>query len=54
VGAVAVGLIDDWGAARALSRIDAVFEPDARRHDRAREGYERFVDIYTRLRTWFR
>ena len=54
VGGIAVGLIDDWAAARSLSEVDATFEPDARRHGRAAEDYERFADLYARLRTWFR
>lgn len=53
VGGVAVGLIDDWEAARSLSQIEAVFEPDDARHARAGAGYERFTDAYERLRTWF-
>jgi xylulokinase len=53
VGGMAVGLLDDWSAARGLSAVDAVFEPDAERHEHAREDYARFVDAYERLRTWF-
>ena len=53
VGGVAVGLIPDWSAAASLSSIEAVFEPDPARHDRARADHERFGDLYTRLRTWF-
>lgn len=53
VGAVAVGLVDDWAAARELSKVEAVFEPGAARHVRALEGYRRFTDLYGRLRTWF-
>ena len=53
VGGVAVGLIDGWDAARALSQVDAVFEPDEARHARAEAGYSRFTDAYERLRDWF-
>ena len=53
VGGMAVGLIDDWSAARALSSIEASFEPDPARHDAARADHERFTDLYRRLRTWF-
>jgi xylulokinase len=53
VGGVAVGLIDDWETAASLSSIEAVFEPDPSRHERARADHERFGDLYTRLRTWF-
>jgi xylulokinase len=53
VGGFAVGLIDDWETARSLSSIDAVFEPDDLRHERALVAHARFVDAYERLRTWF-
>jgi xylulokinase len=53
IGAVAVGLVDDWSAARELSQVEAVFEPDAARHARLMAGYARFTDAYQRLRTWF-
>ena len=53
IGAVAVGLVDDWSAASELSRVEAVFEPDAARHERSVAGYARFTDAYQRLRTWF-
>ncbi len=53
VGAMAVGLIDDWSAARELSQIDAVFEPDVAGHARAQADCERFTDAYARLKTWF-
>jgi xylulokinase len=53
VGGMAVGLIDDWSTAGSLSQIDAVFEPDEGRHERAEAGYERFTDAYERLRSWF-
>jgi xylulokinase len=53
VGGMAVGLIDDWSAARSLSGIDALFEPDETRHARLAKDYERFVDAYERLRSWF-
>jgi xylulokinase len=54
VGGRAVGLIDDWSAARALSRVEAVFEPDPARHESAMADHERFEDLYRRLRDWFR
>jgi xylulokinase len=53
VGGRAVGLIGEWSAARALSRVEAVFEPDPARHERALADYGRFDDAYRRLRGWF-
>jgi xylulokinase len=53
VGGTAVGLIDDWAAARALSSIDFEAVPDPVRHERAVADHERFVDTYERLRSWF-
>ncbi|MEX1296920.1 MAG: xylulokinase [Candidatus Limnocylindrales bacterium] len=53
IGAKAVGLVEDWSAARDLSDVEAVFEPDTARHERALEGCRRFNDLYERLRTWF-
>ncbi|MGD8683958.1 MAG: xylulokinase [Chloroflexota bacterium] len=53
VGGIAVGLIDDWSAARALSGTEAVFEPDDARHASALRGYARFTDAYQRLKDWF-
>lgn len=53
VGGMAVGLLDDWEAARSLSRIEAVFEPDAARHARLAESSDRFLDLYARLNAWF-
>jgi xylulokinase len=53
IGAVAVGLVDDWSAARSLSEVEAVFEPDEARHEQLVAGYARFTDAYARLRTWF-
>jgi xylulokinase len=53
VGGVAVGLIDGWERSRALSQIDATFEPDAARHAHATASAERFADLYERLRTWY-
>jgi xylulokinase len=53
VGGIAVGLIEDWSAAASLSTIEAVFEPDPVRHDAAVAEYDRFRDVYTRLRTWY-
>jgi xylulokinase len=54
VGGMAVGLIDDWAAARSLSAIEATFEPDLARHGQLEEAQARFEDAYLRLRTWFR
>jgi xylulokinase len=53
IGARAVGLVDDWAAARELSQVEAVFEPDASRHERLAVDYRRFTDAYLRLRDWF-
>jgi xylulokinase len=53
VGGVAVGLIEDWATARALSEVEAVFDPDERRHEQARADYRRFVQAYEHLREWF-
>ena len=53
IGAVAVGLVDDWTAARELSEVEAVFEPDDARHARLQAGYARFTDAYERLQGWF-
>lgn len=53
IGAKTVGLVDDWAAARELSEVEAVFEPDDARHERALAGYVRFTDAYERLKGWF-
>jgi xylulokinase len=53
VGGIAVGLIEDWSTAASLSTIEAVFEPDPVRHERAVAEHERFCDVYARLRTWY-
>lgn len=53
VGAVGLGLVDDFGAARDLSRVVAEFTPDPARHERFRERDERFRDAYTALAPWF-
>jgi xylulokinase len=53
IGAVAVGLVDDWRAACDLSQVQAVFEPDEARHRQLAAGYARFADAYARLRGWF-
>jgi xylulokinase len=53
IGAVAVGLVDDWAAACDLSKVQAVFEPDDARHAQLVTGYGRFTDAYERLRGWF-
>jgi hypothetical protein len=50
---MAVGLMDDWGAARSLSEVEAVFAPDEQRHQRAMAGYRRFADAYEHLQEWF-
>ena len=54
IGGVAVGLIDDWAQAQSLSSVEATFEPDPVRHERALEDHARFRDAYERLRRWFR
>jgi hypothetical protein len=51
---MAVGLIDEWAQAERLSSIEATFEPDPVRHERALEGHARFIDAYERMRGWFR
>jgi xylulokinase len=53
IGGMAVGLIDDWAQAQSLSSIEATFEPDPVRHERALEDHARFVDAYGRMRGWF-
>ncbi len=54
IGGMAVGLVDDWGQARSLSGVEATFEPDPVRHERAREDQAHFVDAYERLGPWYR
>lgn len=51
--AVGLGLVDDFGAARALSDVTAHFTPDAGRHADYRERAAIFGDAYTRLEPWF-
>jgi len=53
IGGVAVGLISDWAQAGSLSSVEATFEPDPVRHERALEDHERFSDAYERLKGWF-
>lgn len=52
-GAVGLGLVDGFGAARSLSEVTAEFEPDGARHDIYRTAHEVFVDAYERLVPWF-
>jgi len=49
---VGVGLLD-FSAARELSEVVAVFEPDPMAHEAARAHHDRFVDAYQRLEPWF-
>jgi len=50
---MAIGLIDEWDAARTLSEVDAVFQPDEAAHAEAERSHARFVDLYARLGSWF-
>lgn len=49
---VGAGLIADFGVARELSTVTAVFEPDAARHDDYAAAHGRFLDAYARLESW--
>lgn len=49
---VGAGLIADFGVARDLSSVTAVFEPNDVRHDAYAAAHERFLDAYSRLETW--
>lgn len=54
VGAVGLGLVDSFAAARDLSEVTAEFTPDASRHEAYRTRLERFDDAYRALAPWFR
>ena len=49
---VGVGLLD-FSAARGLSEVVAVFEPDQGAHEAARERHARFTSAYEHLEPWF-
>ena len=51
--AVGLGLVEDFGVARALSTTTAEFLPDTSRGDLVRAQHEVFVDAFTRLEPWF-
>lgn len=51
-GAVGLGLVDDFRAARGLSTVTAEFIPDAGRHDDYRARHALFLDAYTSLEPW--
>lgn len=53
VGAVGLGLVDGFGAARELSEVVAEFVPDPHRHTRYRQRSSRFREAYTALAPWF-
>ena len=53
VGAVGLGLVDSFAAARDLSEVTAEFTPDAARHDTYRARLARFDDAYGALAPWF-
>lgn len=53
VGAVGLGLLESFDAARDLSRVVAEFTPDVERHDRYQERAGRFRTAYTSLAPWF-
>lgn len=52
-GAVGLGLVDGFGAARALSEITAEFRPDSARHDAYRARLPLFEAACTQLEPWF-
>lgn len=53
VGAVGLGLVDSFAAARDLSEVTAEFVPDAGRHDQYRQRLGRFDEAYAALEPWF-
>lgn len=53
VGAVGLGLVDSFAAARDLSEVTAEFSPEAGRHDDYRRRLERFDEAYEALEPWF-
>ena len=52
VGAVGLGLVDGFGAARELSEVTAEFAPDPARHAAYAARLPVFVDAVERLATW--
>ncbi|MDQ1736146.1 MAG: xylulokinase [Pseudonocardiales bacterium] len=53
VGGVGVGMFGDLTVARSLSRRQQDVRPDMRLHSDYTGGYQRFVDAYRRLESWF-
>ncbi|MBO1770290.1 xylulokinase [Agrococcus sp. TF02-05] len=53
VGAVGLGLVDSFDAARGLSEVTAEFSPDPARHDAYRQRLARFDEAYAALAPWF-
>lgn len=53
VGAVGLGLVDSFAAARELSEATAEFVPDSGRHDEYRRRLGRFDEAYRALEPWF-
>ncbi|MFC6356495.1 xylulokinase [Luethyella okanaganae] len=52
-GAVGLGFVDGFSAARDLSTVTAEFTPDASRHAAYGKRHVAFSDAYDRLRPWF-
>ncbi len=50
---VGVGVLPDFGVARTLSEVTAVFEPDPGRVSDYRRRHPVFLDAYRRLEPWF-
>ncbi|WP_347754900.1 xylulokinase [Agrococcus sp. ProA11] len=53
VGAVGLGLVDSFAAARDLSEVTAEFTPEVGRHDDYRRRLTRFDEAYDALQPWF-
>ncbi|MCR2762821.1 xylulokinase [Microbacterium sp. zg.B48] len=53
LGAIGIGAVASADAARALSEVTAVFEPDAARAAAYASGQARFEDAYQRLEGWY-
>ncbi|RZT59533.1 xylulokinase [Microcella alkaliphila] len=53
VGAVGLGLVDDFSAARDLSQVTAEFTPEPSRRGAYRDRLARFDEAYTALAPWF-
>lgn len=53
IGAVGLGMVDDFGAARDLSSVVAEFVPDPGRHEHYRERAQRFAAASKALTPWF-